>query len=182
MDKEDAHIRSSWGRYGNFPARPTYYNLSSDQQTENYGLQLKAPLTLDVGVDKYIKHCMASINTDRGPSYIESIQTTSVQTIRQVINGFMGFCYKWEGVPLEELRLSLFANPQYLADFVGYLMARDVGHAQIAKQVGYIDVSPTYYYLSHNTNYCTLVTHPHPPPFTPTTPTHINSLHSLPSS
>lgn len=135
VEKDDLYIRQKWSGYA-MPSKPTKYTLSEEEQTAPYGLKTKVPTpTLDVGVAKFLRHCTDSINLDRGTNYIEPIQSTTVPGIQQVIKGFMGFCHEYEGVPYAELRLSLFSNPDYIVDFVGFLMARDVGHAQIAKQV-----------------------------------------------
>ena len=117
------------------PAEVPEYDLDDEQKVGDYGLTGVASAALERQTNDYIGHCLVDINPNRGDAYAAPIQTMSVHGTRQVIKGFLGFCNEYRGVPIGELRLSLFANPDHIIHFVGFLKARDVSKAQLAKQV-----------------------------------------------
>ena len=117
------------------PAEVPVYDLDDEEKVGDYGLTGASSAALERQMNDYIGHCLVDINPSRGDAYAAPIQTTSVHGTRQVIKGFLGFCNEYRGVPIGELRLSLFADPVHIIHFVGFLKARDVGKAQLAKQV-----------------------------------------------
>ena len=135
MKAVDAAVRH---RYTEEPMPPTVqaYHLTDEEKVADYGLRLAPEKGFVAEVDNYVRHCMLDVNTNRGQPYLAPVQTTSIHGTRQVINGFMGFCYEQRGVQLVHLRLSLFADPQHIVHFLGFIRGRDVGKAQLAKQVG----------------------------------------------
>lgn len=68
--------------------------------------------------------------------YAKAVQSTTLDSIPQLISGFLGYTSAFFGLDSEEgITLQLYAVPKYIARFVGYLQARGVGIGQIAKHV-----------------------------------------------
>ena len=134
LRQRDAEVRRHYSLLP-MPAVVPEYDLDEEQMEGDYGLSTAPPAFLESETSNYIRHCMVDINPDRGDAWNAPIQSTSVHGTRQVIKGFVGFCNEYRDVPHGELRLSLFANPDHIIHFVGFLKARNVGKGQLAKQV-----------------------------------------------
>ena len=132
LAREDAWLYRKYS-FSAMPSEVPTFNLSDAQKVNNYGTaDLDSPASLATETTKYIKHCVLDVNTNRGPSYNAPIQSTSVHSTKQVISGFMGFCHRFRGIPLADLRLSLFADPEHILSFVGFLRGRGQGTARQA--------------------------------------------------
>lgn len=68
--------------------------------------------------------------------YIKAVQMSTLDSVPKLLTGYMGYTSSFYGMETESISLRLYANPQYVARFVGYLQAREVGIGQIAKHVG----------------------------------------------
>ena len=75
---------------------------------------------------------MAPVNTERRDIYVKATQATSMESARTKILGFLGFIYSYFKVQGASLTLDFVGNPNLVATFISYLLARHVsiGHIQ----------------------------------------------------
>ena len=78
---------------------------------------------------RYPPHC-------RGVDFAGAVQTTTIEKHLSVVRGFLGWVHATYDVPLNELDLTAFADPDILVGFLAFLQARGVSKAQLAKNIG----------------------------------------------
>jgi len=69
--------------------------------------------------------CQAGVDTSRPTAY-KAVRDVTYDKTEEVALGFMGFCFKHRGIPSPSISLSLANDPQHLAAFASFLMARQV--------------------------------------------------------
>lgn len=110
--------------------------LTEEEMAEPYGIpEPELPSHVRSVMNNYMRWCTADINLSRSAAYTNAVQSTTVDKNRSTIRGYLGFCALRLDVPVQNLRLSLYADADKFIAFLGYLRARAVGKAQLTKQV-----------------------------------------------
>ena len=113
--------------YVNRPFPPTIpaCSLSPGDIKNPYGISKDAePRQLAQDISAYKKWCGVPVNTERGPAYILSAQSSTLETVGKKVRGFMGYVADRFHVPRDKLSLSAYQDPEKIVHFVSYLMAR----------------------------------------------------------
>jgi hypothetical protein len=97
--------------------------LKVEEQSGPYAM--KAPTaSLRREIEAYEEWCGAPINTERSLRYIKAVQTTSLEKTQARVLAFAGVIEAHYAVRREEITLGIYANPTYVAHFVGFLQVR----------------------------------------------------------
>lgn len=72
---------------------------------------------------------------DRPAQYSKAVQSTTYCKQFDCIRAYLGYVHRYENVSLAALSIENYHNPQHIANFLGYLLARTVGGAHTIKHV-----------------------------------------------
>lgn len=103
-----------------FPTKPTEVILNPGAQTQPYAMQ-NPPAAFRREISKYEQWCGAPVNTERSLRYIKAVQTTSLAKTEAMVLGYAGVCISRYGLERLDVNLGIYANPSYLAYFIGFL-------------------------------------------------------------
>ena len=114
-----------------FPTSLPDMALTSAQQDERYALTGRPPAKLRREMDQFMEWSAAPINTERSARYVRAVQSTTLEKVPNRILGFVGYICSTYAIDGEDASLDLYSSPKYIARFVGYLRARNVGIGHI---------------------------------------------------
>lgn len=119
--------------YGNMPFPSTLPEciLLPHEVQENYGIcKGSEPRELMEDISRFKGWSGVSVNTERGPAYVHSVQSTSLEDVGKRARGYLGYVSMHFHVPPDQLTLSHYQDPQKILHFMSYLKARgaSVGH------------------------------------------------------
>lgn len=122
-----------------FPSTIQVPTLTQTQQSECYGLDFLTqgrpwPSTLSKEVKGLRDWSKDLIRLDRDERYSPN-QESTWETYMSTINCFMGYMVKFSKVPLQSLSIHLYREPDKVAQFLGYIVARGVGRSWVGKHV-----------------------------------------------
>jgi hypothetical protein len=120
-----------------FPTIMPSVELEEWEKEMKYGLSVDGlPKGLEVEMYDYIFWSTAPVNTERSGAYLAAVQTSTIDTHKNCICAFMGYCKLVLGVPKEGLGMHLYAEPSKVMDFLAFLKARGVGKGHLTKHCG----------------------------------------------
>jgi hypothetical protein len=117
-----------------FPsALPIHPELLEEEMATKYALR-PVPGKVTSEIKTFMEWSAAPINTERSVRYTGGVQSTTLEKVPQKIEGFMGYISRKYAVHRDDISCSLYDNPRNCADFISYLVARDVslGHLRCA--------------------------------------------------
>lgn len=118
-----------------FPSELPDVVLLPEQQSERYALEFQ-PLNLRREAQQFLNWSSAPINTERSARYTKAVQSTTLDRVPNKLWGFLGYTAGFYNLSRDNISLQLYANPRYMARFVAYLKARDVGIGYIRAHMG----------------------------------------------
>jgi hypothetical protein len=118
-----------------FPTTLPDLVLLPEQQAERYALQNQHG-SIRREVQQFMDWSAAPINTERSARYTRAVQSTTLDKVPGKIWGFLGYTAGFFNLGREEISMQLYADPRYVARFVAYIKARDVGIGYIRAHLG----------------------------------------------
>jgi len=118
-----------------FPIAPPDMVLLPEQQVERYALE-DPSTALMREVQRFMDWSAAPINTERSARYIRAVQSTTMDKVPNKLWGFLGYTAGFFALARADISLQLYADPRYVARFVGYIKAREVGIGHIRSHMG----------------------------------------------
>jgi len=118
-----------------FPTTLPDVVLLPEQQSERYALQ-DQPGSLRREVQQFLDWSSAPINTERSGRYTRAVQSTTLDKVPGKIWGFLGYTAGFYNLGRQEISMQLYADPRFVARFVAYIKARDVGIGYIRAHLG----------------------------------------------
>ena len=109
--------------------------LLPEQQAERYALHNQNG-SIKREVQQFMDWSAAPINTERSARYTRAVQSTTLDKVPGKIWGFLGYTAGYFNLGREEISMQLYADPRYVARFVAYIKARDVGIGYIRAHLG----------------------------------------------
>ena len=118
-----------------FPTTLPDLVLLPEQQAERYALHNQNG-SIKREVQQFMDWSAAPINTERSARYTRAVQSTTLDKVPGKIWGFLGYTAGYFNLGREEISMQLYADPRYVARFVAYIKARDVGIGYIRAHLG----------------------------------------------
>jgi hypothetical protein len=119
-----------------YPSTLPTITLTEVEMHERYGIpHRELPRSAKNSLQAFQAWATAPINLDRGQEYAAPVQVASIEKTLEVMRAYMGWCCLKQGVEVRDVDIHLYADVHKFATFIGYLMARGVGHGQLAKQI-----------------------------------------------
>lgn len=110
-----------------FPSSlPNHPGLLPEDMRCQYALR-PVPGHVKREIQTYMEWSAAPINTERSARYTAGVQSTTLEKVPQKVEGFLGYISRKYAIHSADTNLSLYENPRNCADFISYLIARDVG-------------------------------------------------------
>lgn len=117
-----------------YPSGPTRTILTPAQQSERYGIESGAvSRALRLEMEEFERWQVEPINAERSARYARAVQTTTIDKQERTILSFLGYVGKY--FPNKTAGLGRYAEPQIVAAFLGYIMARGVFKGHVLKHV-----------------------------------------------
>jgi len=118
-----------------FPNTIPVCNIARSGLMHGYGLKHgDLPYLVRAQVDRYQAWCTDRVNLSRGVEYAQPVQTETVKKNIECIRGFLGFLSLRAHINISS-GILLYWNPQYIAMFVSFLLARGVSKGQVIKHI-----------------------------------------------
>lgn len=99
---------------------------------EKYGFpEDGTPSRLRQDIDGFCDWSAAPINLERGVQYPHAVQDATLQGYKKSLRAFAGFVRMYHHLEEEKLTLEVYKDPNLVANFVSYLIARGVGRGRL---------------------------------------------------
>eukprot|EP00798_Chlamydomonas_sp_ICE-L_P029257 gene29257-12500_t len=85
-----------------------------------------------VQLTDYAEWCTAPMNFD---SKSQAVKGAISETEEQLMLAFLGFCVHHRATDIEDVGLVKYMNPHALADFLSFLVAREVGRDHAGRHI-----------------------------------------------
>lgn len=98
---------------------------------EDRGYALQNPSSLvRTEIEQYKAWSQQPINLERSDRYLAGVKSTTLEKVPQKLLGYMGYISNKYALRAADIGLHLYDNPSYCAEFISYLIVRDVklGH------------------------------------------------------
>lgn len=103
-----------------FPSAPPVVLLSAEERSGPYAMK-DPTASLKREIEVYEEWCGAPVNTERSLRYIKAVQSTSLAKTQAMVMAFAGVVKAHYAIRREDINLGIYANPTYIARFVGFL-------------------------------------------------------------
>lgn len=119
-----------------YPSTVPTITLTEAEKHERYGIpHRELPRSAKNSLQAFQLWATVPINLDRGQEYAAPVQVASIEKTLEVMRAYFGWCCLKQGVEVRDVDIHMYADVHKFATFIGYLMARGVGHRQLAKQI-----------------------------------------------
>jgi len=126
-----------------FPSTLPIKVLSWQQKKEGYGFtERSTPIHIRRDIQAFCTWAGTDFNFNRSGIYARAVQSTTLEAQVSLMRAFLGFVASFTAVTnIRNLNLTAYANPRHVADFLAYLLGRNVGkghmlqHLSLAKKI-----------------------------------------------
>jgi hypothetical protein len=119
-----------------FPTTLPITRLSEAEQKVKYGLGSKAPPLVKEQLRDFVRWSTDAVQLSRSGTYSAAVQFSTTDKHEVAILAYLGYLHNVRmDVEEERVNLNAYASPIWIAGFISYLMARNVGRGHIIKNV-----------------------------------------------
>ncbi len=119
-----------------FPTTLPVTRLTAAERRNKYGLGFHTPSMVKEQIKAFIKWSTDDVQLSRAGTYSAAVQFTTTEKQETCILAFLGYLANVRtDVSDERLDMSAYDQPKWIAGFISYLMARDVGRGHVIKHI-----------------------------------------------
>ncbi len=119
-----------------FPTTLPITRLTAAERRHKYGLGIYTPTLVKEQIKDFVKWSTNAVELSRAGTYSAAVQFTTTEKQETCILAYLGYLANVRtDVSDERLDMSAYDQPKWIAGFISYLMARDVGRGHVIKHI-----------------------------------------------